>query len=284
MKTYLDCMPCYVRQALDAARLATDDKAIHEKVLREILSRTAAMDMETSTVAMGQQIHRVVRELTGRKDPYRALKDKFNALALELMPELTQRVEQSDNPLETAVRLAIAGNIIDFGVNSEIDESHMHESIEFALHVPLNGDIDELSEAINKAESILYLADNTGEIVFDRLLVEQLPQGRVTVAVRGRPVINDATMHDAEIAGLTDIVEVIDNGDDAPGTILHSCSDSFQERFESASLIIAKGQGNYESLIDISKNIAFLLRAKCSVIADNTGCELGSFILRRNSM
>jgi uncharacterized protein with ATP-grasp and redox domains len=273
-------MPCYASQALNAARLATDDTVIHEKVLREVLSMTATMGLNTSTVAMGQQIHRLVRKLTGQIDPYRELKDKFNALALELMPELSQRVNESANPLETAVRLAIAGNIIDFGVNSKIDESHMHESIDFALKVPLQGDVAEFAKEIDAADTILYLADNTGEIVFDRLLIEQLPLEKLTIAVRGRPVINDATMHDAKVAGLTELAPVIDNGDDAPGTILESCSADFCRQFESASLIIAKGQGNYESLIDSKKNIAFLLRAKCSVIAHNTGCELGSFILR----
>jgi uncharacterized protein with ATP-grasp and redox domains len=236
------------------------------------------MDRQTSTVAMGQQIHRLVRELTGRQDPYRELKDRFNELALSLMPEMRQLVAESDNQLETAVRLAIAGNIIDFGVNAAVEDSHLHESIEFALKVPLLGSIEKFAAALDAADSILYLADNTGEIVFDRLLVEQLEN--VTVAVRGGPVINDATMVDAEFAGLTDIVRVIDNGNDAPGTILADCSDEFQHEFERASLVIAKGQGNYESLIDSDKNIAFLLRAKCSVIAHNVGCDLGSFILR----
>jgi uncharacterized protein with ATP-grasp and redox domains len=278
MNTYLDCMPCYVRQALDAVRLATDEVVIQEKVLREILQQTAVMDRGTSTVAMGQRIHRLVRELTGRSDPYRELKDRFNNLALSLMPEMRRLVAAADNPLETAVRLAIAGNIIDFGVNAAVEDSHLHESIEFALKVPLLGDIDVFAQAVSDAESILYLADNTGEIVFDSLLVEMLEN--VTVAVRGGPVINDATMCDAEVAGLTKITRVIDNGNDAPGTILDDCSPEFQQEFEKASLVIAKGQGNYESLIDNQKHIAFLLRAKCNVISHNIGCDLGSFVLR----
>ena len=113
------------------------------------------------------------------------------------------------------------------------------------------------------------------EIVFDRLLIEQLPREKVTLVVRGAPVSNDATMIDAEDTGLTKLLEVIDNGSDAPGTILDDCSHAFRERFDSADLIIAKGQGNYESLSEVEKDIYFLLKAKCPVIARDLGCEVG---------
>ena len=280
MNTSLDCMACYVRQALDAVRLATADEKIQETVLREILAETARMDVATSTVAMGRRIHSLVRELTGKEDPYFELKEKFNRLALGLLPELRRLTEKSEDPLDTALHLAIAGNIIDFGVKSEVDDSHLHDSIEAALQAPLKGDASRLKALIEDAADILYLADNCGEIVFDRLLIEQLPTEKVTVAVRGRPVINDATFHDAEMAGLPEIVEVIDNGYDAPGTILEECSPEFQAKFSAADLVIAKGQGNYESLMGRNKTIAFLLRAKCGVIADNIGCDLGGFVLK----
>jgi uncharacterized protein with ATP-grasp and redox domains len=126
------------------------------------------------------------------------------------------------------------------------------------------------------ARSILYLADNAGEIVFDRLLIERLPAGRVTVVVRGAPVINDATRADAQVAGLDRIAEIIDNGSDAPGTVLEDCSAQFRERFESADVIIAKGQGNFETLSAAGANICFLLKIKCPVLATHTGIELGT--------
>jgi uncharacterized protein with ATP-grasp and redox domains len=109
-----------------------------------------------------------------------------------------------------------------------------------------------------------------------------LPEEKVTVAVRGRPVINDATRADAEAAGLTERVEVIDNGTDIPGTILPECSDFFRSRFESADLVISKGQGNYETLSDVEKDIFFLLKAKCPVVAMDLGAELDSVVLRRS--
>jgi len=142
--------------------------------------------------------------------------------------------------------------------------------------------IYEFRDAVRRAENILYLADNAGEIVLDRLLIGQLPVERVTVVVKGEPVINDATMDDAIIAGLPKIVEVIDNGSDAPGTILETCSQAFRNRFENTDLIIAKGQGNYETLSDANKNIFFILKAKCPIIARDLGCEIGEMILRKS--
>ncbi len=283
MRIYLDCIPCFLRQALDAARLATDDERIHEKVVREVLRLAADLDMHRSPPSIGQQIHRLIRELVGKDDPYRRIKKRFNNLALKLYPEMRKHIIDSDDRLETAVRLAIAGNIIDFGVNHSLEESHVKETIDDSLSRHLESkQIQSFKGAVNAAEKILYLADNAGEIVFDRLLIEQLPYEKVVVAVKSRPVINDATMEDAEVAGLTRIAEVIDNGSDAPGTILEDCSQNFRRRFDKTDLVIAKGQGNYETLSDVNKNIFFILKAKCPVIAEDLRCEVGEMILRKS--
>jgi len=281
MRSYLDCIPCFLRQALESARMATQDEAVHEQVLREALRAVARSDMRQSPPAMGQRIHRLIRGLTGKCDPYRRIKERFNGLALELHPKLKARVERSGDPIEAAVRLAIAGNIMDCGVNNDLDETHVRQAVENALAEPLNGDTTALVAAIAAAEDILYLADNAGEIVFDRLLIEQMPRQKVTVAVRGGAVINDATVDDARRAGLFQLVEVIDNGSDAPGTILEDCSADFRQRFSEAGLVIAKGQGNYETLSEVDKDIFFMLKAKCPVIARDIGCEVGALVLRR---
>jgi len=283
MQIYLDCIPCFLRQALDSVRLATDDEKIQEQVVREVLRLASDLDMSQSPPAIGQQIHRLIRKLVGENDPYRKIKKRFNNLALKLYPELKERVNTSEDPFVTAIRLAIAGNIIDFGVNSSLEESHVKETISDSLNGYLDPkQIQSFKDAVTEAEKILYLADNAGEVVFDRLLIEQLPCEKVTAVVKGKPVINDATMEDVELAGLSEIVEAIDNGSDAPGTILGSCSQRFRERFEDADLVVAKGQGNYETLSDVEKNIFFILKAKCPVIARDLGCEVGEMILRRN--
>ncbi len=280
MRTYFDCVPCFVRQVLDSVRMTTDDEQIQEKVLRQALSLASKMDMSQSPPAMAQKIHRFIREITGVKDPYLEVKNRFNKLALRMYPELKQQVETSADPLETAVRLAIAGNIIDFGVNSVIEQSQVEKTIAESLTEPLDMEaMEEFRDATSQAEDILYLGDNTGEIVFDRLLIEQLPYEKITFAVKGCPILNDATIEDAQIVGLTDIVNVIDNGSDAPGTILESCSEAFRRRFDKSDLIIAKGQGNFETLCDVDKNLFFMLRPKCVVLARHLGCEIGSLVL-----
>ena len=283
MRIFLDCIPCFVRQALDSARLVTNDEQIHEKVVREVLRLAVDLDMNQSPPVIGQQIHRLIRKLIDNNDPYHELKQRFNRLAMRMCVELAGRVRASEDPLEAAFRLAIAGNIIDLGVKTSIAESDIEKIIRDCLTVDFDGrHIEKFRNAVSRAEKILYLTDNAGEIVFDRLLIEQLPVEKVTVVVKGKPVINDATMEDAEFAGLTEKTEVIDNGSDGPGTILETCSQTFRDRFEDADLIIAKGQGNYETLSDVDKNIFFVLKAKCPVIARDLGCEIGEMILRRS--
>jgi uncharacterized protein with ATP-grasp and redox domains len=222
--------------------------------------------------------------LSGIEDPYRPVKRQFNNIALKLYPELRHRVMDSGNPLELAIRLAIAGNIIDFGIFGTLHQSDLEGAIEDCLTAELEGmDLPVFQAAIENAGNILYLADNAGEIVLDRLLIEQLPLEKVTVAVKGSPILNDATIEDAIHAGLTQIVEVIDNGSDAPGTLLESCSENFRDRFENTDLIIAKGQGNYETLSNVDKHIYFLLKAKCPVIAGHIGCDVGRMIFQKST-
>ncbi len=283
MRTYFDCIPCAIRQVLDSVRMINDDEAMHERVLREALGLWHEMDMRDSPPAVAQKVHRIVRKLSGVADPYLAVKDQYNRLALELYPDLRQTVAGSSDPFQTAVRLAIAGNIIDFGVNSTLEESDVEQTIACSLTDPLDMDaLEDLKKAVAEAKDILYLGDNAGEIVFDRLLIEQMPMEKVTFAVRGAPILNDALMADAEAAGLTDLVKVIDNGADAPGTILASCSKTFRRRFEKAGLIVAKGQGNFETLSDTDKDVFFLLRAKCAVLARHLDCALGRPLLMRS--
>lgn len=281
MRTALDCYPCFCRQALDAARHITADPVIHARVLRTVCAFCAEMDLSKSPPAIGQQIHRIIREVTGDSDPYRHVKQQFNQHAMALCDRLRQRLATVDDPLDAALRLAIAGNSIDFGARSNISEQDTTAIAEQAFRWPLNGQMTSLKQAIADARSILILADNAGEIAFDMLLVQQIPLDKMTVAVRGQPVINDATMEDAVAIGLTDLVTVIDNGADAPGTVLEDCSAQFVAAFYHADLIISKGQGNYESLSNVhGHNIYYLLIPKCKLVADQLGCPEGSFVVR----
>jgi uncharacterized protein with ATP-grasp and redox domains len=284
MQTYFDCVPCAIRQVLDSVRMITADEAIHERVLRATLGMWRDIDLRQSPPAIAAQTHRLVRRITGVADPYLEVKDRYNRLALEMCPELRGRVENSGDPFEAAVRLAIAGNIIDFGVSGTVEQESVRASILRSLAEPIDRRaVAWFKAAVARAQDILYLGDNAGEIVFDRLLIERMPRERVTFVVRGSPILNDALVEDAETAGITDLVKVMDNGSDAPGTILESCSEAFRRQFESADLVVAKGQGNFESLAGTKANMFFLLRPKCAVLSRHLGCEIGRLIVLHGS-
>jgi uncharacterized protein with ATP-grasp and redox domains len=286
MKTFLECLPCFVNEALNVSRRVTDDEAVHERVLRAVLAKASELSFSQSPPHMGYEIHRMIREETGNDDPYSQDKIHCNGLALGMYPDLRKKVLASDDPFETAVRLSIAGNILDFGVGILTQEraaSTLAETIRDSLTRPFAFDsFPLLRQAVEEADDILYLGDNAGEIVFDRLFIEQMPAGKVTFVVKGGPIINDATREDAEAAGLTELVTVIDNGSRAPGTIIELCSPAFRKRFREADLVIAKGQGNYETLSEVDKAIFFLLKAKCPVIARDIGCQVGDMVVSGN--
>jgi uncharacterized protein with ATP-grasp and redox domains len=162
------------------------------------------------------------------------------------------------------------------GPGQQLGAEEVLASLRAAERAPLAGDVDSLRRAADGAASILYLADNAGEIVVDRLLIERLGPERVTVAVRGAACLNDATLEDAEAAGLTGLVRVIGNGSDVPGTALELCDEAFREAFASAGLVIAKGQGNFETLTEAPRDICFLFKVKCAVVAAEAGLPLGA--------
>ncbi len=283
MKTAIECVPCFLQQALSAAQFASDDIELHEKVIRAVSLSVSTMDLNTSPPAMGQLIHRIIRELTGDVDPYRQVKSFSNQLALRLLPMLKKRTAASDDPFAAAARVAIAGNIIDFARNHDLNEHTILEAIESSFAAPLcRNNLSVFRDECSRAENILYLGDNAGEIVFDRLLMEMIGPEKITFAVRGHPTLNDATRADAEAGGISEMVRVIDNGTDVPGTILEQCSPAFREVFDEAGLIIAKGQGNYETLSNMKRNIFFLFKVKCPVVSRLTGLELGSLALMRH--
>ena len=282
MKIGLECIPCFVRQAFEAGGLVTSDNELRERILREVLSYLSEKSFDGTAPSIGRDIHGIVKTLTGDNDPYYKAKQDSNTLALQLIPFLKGSIQDSLDPFETALRLAIAGNIIDYGQGTTINEETIQTSISQCLSQPIARDsIENLKHELSQASNILYLADNAGEIVFDRLLIDELQHYPVRLAVRGKPIINDALREDAARAGIDTVIEVIDNGADIPGTIIEECSQEFRERFFESDLIIAKGQGNYETLSDSPKKIFFLLKVKCPVIARDIGCNVGDIVVKK---
>ncbi len=261
--------------------MCTGDRQGGERLLRRLLHEIADADWTVMPVAISQRIQRVVREATGQADPYRALKDRMNKIALDLLPALAAAAQRHRDPREAVVRLAVAGNLLDAGSKNRLAPEDLPARLHTVWEMPLVGSVADLFAAAAAARSILYLADNAGEIVLDRLLIEALPVEKITVAVRGAPVINDATLEDAAVAGIALVAPVIANGSDAPGTLVEECSEEFRRHFERADLIIAKGQGNYETLSSSTKDVFFLLTVKCPLIAVQIGAPVGALVVRR---
>jgi uncharacterized protein with ATP-grasp and redox domains len=280
MKTYPDCIPCFLKHSLEVANMVTGDGQLQEKIMKRVLDVVSDVRFEEPAPVTTARMHRAIRELTGEPDPFRRFKHVFNQIALDLYPRMKARVEESEDRFESAVRIAIAGNTIDCILAADLDMTQLLESIEDSLSSPLDGAMTlELSSSIDKAERILYIGDNAGELVFDLILLDEMPKERVTFAVRGLPILNDATMKDAADAGLTEEVHVVDTGSDIPGVVLSDCSTAFRKYFDEADLVIAKGQGNYETLSEVDKSVFFLFKVKCPVVARDTGSRIGSAMI-----
>jgi uncharacterized protein with ATP-grasp and redox domains len=284
MQTCLECFPCIVAQSKTAIARIIGERNRQEAAMREVLAALSINHWHRSPPYLVQQVHQIIRKWSDSRDPYRGAKQSFNRIALEMLSGLERQVRQATDPFEMAARIAIAANIIDLGIVSGLDEALIRATISRAISDPLAvNDLEALREAAAEAGSILYLGDNAGEIVFDRLLLGQLPLEKITFVVRGARILNDATLDDAQAAGLNRLVRVIDNGTDVPGTIPSMCSPEFQEIFARADLIIAKGQGNYETLSDFPHpSLFFLLKIKCPIVAASLHAAMGGLVAMRS--
>jgi uncharacterized protein with ATP-grasp and redox domains len=282
MKPHLECVPCFLRQASEAIMMSTDDELVREKALREAVRYLLHEEWGRPIPELGTNVHRIVKRVTGNEDPYKQLKDDCNEMASKLSPKLEQTVENSHDPFLKAAKIAIAGNAIDFGPTIELNiAKEVQKVLEGKLAI---NDIDQLKESAQKSKDALYLADNAGETFFDRILIGELVKQdiNVTYVVKGGPILNDATLRDAEIAGINNVAKVISTGTDCAGVLFNECSKHFLREFENSSLIISKGQSNYESLNNLkNKEIFFLLKTKCRIIAEDIGTRSASTILKR---
>jgi hypothetical protein len=262
--------------------MTTKNEKVHRKILDQVMEKLSQLPLEASPPEIAQIVYSMIKEITKNGDPYREAKKGQNELALKLYPEFKEMIARSEDPLFFSLKLAIAGNIIDLGIQKKVDD--IKGEVLSAFNAPLAvNHYSKFKKDLMNSRMLLYLGDNAGEIVFDKILIEQVRQTKdikVIFVVRGSPIINDATMEDAEFVGMETVAEVISNGFDAPATVLSKSSPEILELFSRADMIIAKGQGNYESLSSKDKNIFFLLKAKCSVIAKDLGVEEGDTILK----
>ncbi len=276
MQVQIDCYPCILSQLSELAKKAVAGETERHAVVRRLLKLVLDAPPGTTPPEFAGCFHAVINELTGDDDPFREVKDKSTELGLTLLPELRELAAAHADPFEAAVRLAIGGNIIDYGVDPNFNLAHAEQGIRGVFDLALDHEaLGELRRRMEKARSIFYMLDNCGEAVVDRLLVEPFAE-KITIGVRGKPILNDVTRREAAMSGY-DFVPITDTGDMVPGVSLRTSSAEFLEKLRSADLIVAKGQGNFESLDALEERpIFFLLRVKCPVISRRVGAPLGS--------
>jgi len=290
VKTYLDCVPCFFRQALEGSRIVQATAKQQKKIIDEFARKIPQISLKATPPEIARIGYKLLRIVSFNGDPYQAIKQKSNRIALRLLGKLKNKVSRSKDRLLTAVELAIAGNIIDFGVKNNLNVQAELKKIlaeeNKVIHKQSIFHYAEFRQALRKAGDILYLADNAGEVVFDRVLIEEIkkeyPDKNIYYAVKEKPVINDALFEDAKACGIDKTARLISNGTDAPGTILVLCSKEFKRIYRSADMIISKGQGNFESLSNEKRPIFFLFMVKCPVVAKETGCKMGNIVLFYN--
>ncbi|MFA5725491.1 MAG: ARMT1-like domain-containing protein [Candidatus Omnitrophota bacterium] len=287
MKTYLDCIPCFFRQALEGARIVQASPRQQKRIIDEFAGKIPKISLISSPPEIARLGYAILKKISPNGDPYKEIKQKSNRIALRLLGKLRNKINHSQDRLLTALELAIAGNIIDFGVKNNLNVKEELKRILAeegkSIHKKSIFHYSKFRQVLKGAGNILYLADNAGEVVFDRVLIEEIkkeyPDKNIYYAVKEKPVINDALFEDAKACGIDKAARVISNGTDAPGTILALCSKEFKRIYKSADMIISKGQGNFESLSQEKRPIFFLFMVKCFVVSKETGCRMGSIVL-----
>ncbi len=285
MRSYLECIPCFFAQALRAGRMAglSDEKII--EVFHELGRKLAQIKLSDSPPKTGKIVYGLVDKVSGKINPYAAVKAEHINLALKLLPELIDFAEKSSDKLDLALKISSAGNIIDLGALADVGD--IHQTLKNALQMEhKRWDLEPLREKLAEAHTALVLGDNAGETVFDKILLTVItriyPQIKIYYSVRSAPIINDATYEDAVASGIGEFAEIISTGSNAPGILLDEVSNEFYELFYKSDVIISKGQGNYETLNDIDREIFFLLTIKCDVVARHLHLPAGASVLLQN--
>lgn len=285
MKARPDCVACLFKQGLNTARIVSDDPDIHMQVLAAVADWSRKLSLNNTPAAISKPVYLFAAKISGVKDPYGKIKRETNKAALVLLPELRKFVEQSSNPLDAAIHVAVAGNVIDMGIGHSFDFNREVEEILAIMKTKLAiSSLGDFRNELGRGKKLLYLGDNCGEIVFDRLLVEKIQETgtALTFAVKSAPIINDATMQDARVAGITKIAKVIETGGNDVGVDWNNVSREFLKAVNDADIILAKGHGNFETCDERPENFYFLLKAKCDMVAGILDVKLGDLVFKRS--
>ena len=278
MDIYLDCLPCMLRQVLEASKMSTDNVDLHGKIMDEAINVLSQYKLYRNSPEVGRDMHRIVKAQTGVSDPYQKIKRNDIQTALRLLPKLKKFVVDKKDRIYWALKVAATGNVLDSAINSGYAlEKIVNEELRKPFAIC---DIQVFEQQLKTAKSLLIIGDNAGETVFDCVLLEQFSHINLTYAVRSAPIINDATIEEAISSGVDRYARIISTGCDAPGVMIDECSEAFLDIFYRADIVISKGQGNYETLSDCDRDIYFLLKAKCSVLSELLGVGLNEYVFK----
>ena len=286
MRLKPDCIICNLNIILRTLKIINKDENFLIENMKKVIGVISKVNKKLFPPELGGIVYKIVINSTNVKDPYKDIKRKQNNLILNNYFNLRQTILNTKDPLFEAVKFAVIGNVIDFGINEVVDfEEDIKNS--FKKGIAIN-DYNLLERDLKLSKRILYIGDNSGEIVFDKLLIslikEIYPDIDITFACRSEPIINDVLIKDALQVGIDEYAKVISSGMNLPGTILRYVNNEFMEELRRSDLVIAKGQGNFEGLEEEKmEKIYFLLKAKCNVVADYLGCRVGDLIIKRSN-
>ena len=284
MRTHLECIPCFIKQSLEASRMATDDEKIQTKVLQEVMKHLQNVSFTDSPPKLSREVHKIIREITGIKDPYKKVKEKSNEISKKNYFYLKKIVNESNDHLLMAIKLSIVGNVIDFGTTNRFNVNTM-------INKAIKEEFDASSylhfkNTLEQSKTILFLADNAGEIFYDKILIEEIAKKNkdITYVVKTNPIINDSLVEDAKFAGIDKLAKLAewDFGQklSSPGIVLSYASEKFLKIFKSSDMVISKGQGNYEGLSNANRDVFFMLVVKCPLVARDICEKVGKLILK----
>lgn len=286
MKYSVECLPCLVNQTVRVVKRFISEEEEQLRLVKEVMAEMLLVDDDTTSPYIAHRIQETLARALGNPDPYKEEKVYYNQEMMKLLPNFSRLIDEAADPFAAAVKLAAAGNIIDFGPGYDLSPATVLKTIAATMEMPLPEDtLTALKEDLAQAKTLLYLGDNTGEIVFDRVFVEAIkenyPDVRIYFAARGKPVLNDITEEDAYLVKMNEFAEIINNGTSIPGTMLEYVTPAFREIFEQADVIISKGQGNFECLLGSGReNLYHLFLCKCDLFVDRLGVRKNDLIFR----
>ncbi|NLI53895.1 MAG: DUF89 family protein [Clostridiales bacterium] len=288
MKLQAECVTCIIAQVKNVTAMLNLSDLEREAAMQDTLNYLSGANYEGCTPESMGDLWQILLGHIGQNDPYADIKSLCNREAMKMLPATREKVARAEDPFSVALKYAIAGNLIDYGLEHPVSLDEQNAQIDAIANTPFSRDDSaELREALGRAKRMLYLGDNAGEIVFDRLFIERIraefPQMEISVVVKGSAVLNDVTCADALEVGMDELARVIDNGDGSPGTVLPRTSAAFRQAFAEADVVLSKGQGNFESLSETTKDqLYFLFTAKCDSVCAEAGVPKFSIVCMKN--